>query len=259
MPPAADLPRFFVPPEDDSAAPPSLLAAGQEVVLPQTESHHAAHVLRLKEGAPVELFDGYGAAATGTIAGIRKGEVRVYLETVRPTAPRPRPEIHLAFAVPKGNRLDWLLEKATELGVASLEPIRFDRSVAGGEDLGNAKRQRWQGHCIAAAKQSGADWLPTIMSPLPLAAFLAKDRAGVRLYGTPLAEAASMARVLTMPTPVDSVYIVVGPEGGLTDAELGLLNASGFSAARLGHTTLRVETAAIALMAAVLALCEKAE
>ncbi len=255
----AGLPRFFVPPEAEGPAAAPSLVAGDEVVLPQTESHHATHVLRLREGAAVELFDGRGGCATGRVARIRKGEVLVTVEAVRPAAHRPRPEVHLAFAVPKGSRLDWLLEKATELGAASLRPVRFERSVAGGEDLADAKRRRWLGHCIAAAKQAGTDWLPDLLEPLPLAAFLdTPDPGGLRLFGDLSAEAAPLRQILPAGCNAETIQIVIGPEGGLTDAERLALRAAGFSAARLGRTTLRIETAAVALIAAVLAGCDPA-
>ena len=126
-------------------------SAGLEVALPAGEAHHALHVLRLSCGDRVELFGGDGSKASGVIAAATKRQVTVTVEQFTPPAGRVGPTVHLAFAVPKGNRLDWLLEKATELGAASLQPVIFNRSVAGGEELGENKFQRWMGHCISAA------------------------------------------------------------------------------------------------------------
>jgi 16S rRNA (uracil1498-N3)-methyltransferase len=253
MPDAAKPPRFFVAGPPAAAQTP--FREGQELPLPPTEAHHAAHVLRLKPGAAVELFDGRGRSALGRVLHVRRTDVAVRIEEVRPAAARPAPAIHLAFAVPKGNRLDWLLEKATELGVASLRPVRFERSVAGTEALSPAKRQRWLVHCIAAAKQADLDWLPQIEDPLPLAAFLAARPQG--LFGDLSPDAQPLADALRQLADARDLAIVVGPEGGFTDAERQRLLRAGLLPARLGRTTLRIETAAVALVAAAIALAEE--
>jgi 16S rRNA (uracil1498-N3)-methyltransferase len=239
--------RFYVPD----------LEEGAEVALPQTEAHHAAHVLRLAPGAAVELFDGCGRAASARIATVRRGSVTATVESVRGPLPRPGPLVRLAFAVPKGSRLDWLLEKATELGVASLRQVRFERSVAGAGEFSEAKREKWLGHAIAAAKQSGLDYLPAIEDPLPLEKFAAAGGPGI--YGDLAADARPIAEALRGLPAGDAergLAVVVGPEGGLTEAERAALRAGGFAPVRLGHTTLRIETAAVALVAALVALAE---
>jgi 16S rRNA (uracil1498-N3)-methyltransferase len=204
----------------------------------------------------MELFDGCGGTAVARIVQVRKGGVTATVLTVRASAPRLAPLIHLAFAVPKGGRLDWLLEKATELGVAALAPVRFERSVAGGEDLSPAKRERWLGHCIAAAKQAGLCWLPAIENPQPLETFLASVPDGAGLFGDVGADAVPITQALCRLGHTSTVCIVIGPEGGLTPTEGIALRRKGLVPVRLGHTTLRVETAAVALVAAVLAVLE---
>ncbi|MCY2926008.1 MAG: 16S rRNA (uracil(1498)-N(3))-methyltransferase, partial [Planctomycetota bacterium] len=109
---AHDSPRFWAPG----------LAAGA-LALDEAQAHYALHVLRLKPGAAVELFDGLGLRARGRIDQATRREVVLAVEELLPPSPPPRPAIHLAFAVPKGKRLDWLLEKATELGAASLQGV----------------------------------------------------------------------------------------------------------------------------------------
>jgi len=251
--PAAGLPRFFVPP--DGPEVPSPLAEGSEVVLPQTESHHAANVLRLAEGASVELFDGRGVSAAGTIGHTRKGRMWIAVESVRPVAERPRPQVHLAFAEPKGNRLDWLLEKATELGAVSLRPVRFERSVAGTDEISPAKRERWLGHCIAAAKQAGTDWLPNILDAVPLSVLLQIARPPMGIFGDLSPDALPLRQALQTARDAQAILLVVGPEGGLTEAERAALLAADLVSARLGWTTLRIETAAISLIAGTLCAC----
>ncbi len=226
---------------------------GPLVSLPQGEVHHALHVLRLRQGDQVELFDGAGGTALGRIARAGRSEMEVAVEELRPRRQRQGPTVHLCFAVPKGNRLDWLLEKATELGVASLVPTIFARSVAGGDDLSENKRRRWLGHCISAAKQSGLDYLPAIDEPLGLSAVIERFRGNFGLVGDPSGIALSVPEVFAV-HPGGELFLVVGPEGGLTDDETQLLCRAGIMPCRVGHTTLRTETAAIALLSAVMAV-----
>ena len=232
-----------------------------QVRLAPAEGHHAVHVLRLTVGAAVELFDGRGTIAAGRIAAIKRQAVDVWIERREALGMRPGPIVHLAFAAPKGKRLDWLLEKATELGAASLQPVLFERSVAGQitGKLPPTKRQRWQAHCVAAAKQSGLNWLPQIGDPMPLGEFLEHELFGAAGYFgvVGVAEGAPAVRdVLARAPEGRDVCLLVGPEGGITREELAAAAQAGFAPARLGRTVLRVETAAIALLAAVVALHE---
>jgi 16S rRNA (uracil1498-N3)-methyltransferase len=256
-------PRFFVPsgpPTGDgpgaASGAPGSFGQGEIVALPATEAHHAANVLRLAAGDPVELLDGAGGSALARIVRVRHGEVTAEVETARPPMARPLPVIELAFAVPKGNRLDWLLEKATELGTGVLQPVLFERSVAGGDELSEAKRRRWLGHCIAAAKQSGTYFLPSIQEPEPLADLLIRTRGTLGIYGNANPLTPPIGDVLRRATDAGpapgALTIVVGPEGGLTPEEIAALDAAGFLAVRLGRTVLRIETAALALVATVM-------
>jgi len=141
-----------------------------ECGLPASEAHHALHVLRLKIGAKVELFDGKGSFSTAEIIRTSRSDVFVIINPPQ-LEPCPSPGVHLAFAVPKGKRLDWLLEKTTELAATSLQPVTFSRSVAG-KELTGAKLQRWESQCISAAKQSGVNHLPEIKPLISLENFL---------------------------------------------------------------------------------------
>ncbi len=239
---AAQLPRFYVP----------SLSAG-EVAITAGEAHHGLHVLRLSAGQAVELFDGQGQAARATIAETTRHEIRCQAEP--PTGrPAPAPAVTLAFAVPKAKRLDWLLEKATELAVTRLQPVVFERSVAGGEKFSASKRDRWLGHCISAAKQCGLNHLPTLGEHCTLGEFLDEPAEGLQLLGdggaetSPLAAHAEAIRAASLST------LLVGPEGGLTQAERELAVGAGFQPVRLGDTTLRIETAAVALLAGLRAV-----
>ncbi len=227
--------------------------APRRVELSNVEAHHARDVLRVKAGQKVELFDGCGVIATACVTGVSRGAVALEVESVKRTS-RSAPAITLAFAVPKGKRLDWLLEKATELGAAAIRPIVFDRSVAGGDSLSDASRERWLGHCVSAAKQCGLNFLPEIHQPTKLETFLQEDTTAIRLLGDLSEDAIPIAKsALADDNDEPSIMLLIGPEGGLSDPERQAALAAGFQAVRLGETTLRTETAAIAMLAAVLA------
>ncbi len=222
------------------------------VELDAGQAHHAAGVLRLEPGDPVELFDGAGTVADGEIRSLSRRSAIIEICGAVRRLERPRPTVRLAFAVPKGKRLDWLLEKATELGAACLQPVVFGRSVAAPAEPGSGKWDRWQGHCIAAAKQSGLNFLPELPAGLELEAFLAtrpEDSIGilgqVGLATDPLAEVLPQS----LPGQLDRL---IGPDGGLTQGESTVATRAGFRPARIGRTVLRVETAAVAMLAGVM-------
>lgn len=225
---------------------------GSDARLSDTEAHHAIHVLRLKSGDEVELFDGRGTLARATIASVRRGCVTVRVGR-RTTREPVGPAVHLAFAVPRAARMNWLLEKATELGAASLQPVVFARSTPGTASMSPAKRRRWTGHCIAAAKQCGLNFLPEIRPPAGLAEFLARGIDGPRLLGDTGEGAVSLYEALAG-WPGSQIALLGGAQGGLTETERRAAVDAGFAPVRIGRTTLRIETAAIAMLAATIAI-----
>jgi 16S rRNA (uracil1498-N3)-methyltransferase len=238
---------------------PRFLATGLEgdrVVLPEDQGHHARTVMRLKTGSVVDLFDGRGGTASGTLVEVARGQVVAEITERGETLVRPEPQVELAFAIPKGKRLDMLLEKATELGAASLQPVIFDRSVAGGDTLAGSKRDRWMTHCISAAKQCRTDFLPELRDPIGLTDYLASQTHEYCLVGDVSADSRSIPATLAPWQAGQSIGIIVGPEGDFTSEEWGQLAPAGLRGVHLGHTILRVETAAIALLAAVTAVCD---
>jgi 16S rRNA (uracil1498-N3)-methyltransferase len=237
-------PRFFVP---------DLAEAPGTVALAPAEAHHAARVLRLKAGAAVELFDGRGRRATARLAEVGRRRVTAEIERAWAEPPPAGPRIHLATAVPKGSRADWLVEKATELGAASLVPVLFERSVGGKAALSPAKGRRWLAQAVAAAKQSGADLLPEVRPSARLEEVLEAAAGGLILVGDPGEDAHPVPEALARRRPEQDIWILVGPEGGLTAPERQALRATGAVPVRLGRSVLRVETAAMALLAAVAA------
>ncbi|HHH75597.1 MAG TPA: 16S rRNA (uracil(1498)-N(3))-methyltransferase [Phycisphaerae bacterium] len=229
--------------------------SGPQADLPAEEANHALNVLRMRVGDTVELFDGMGSTATGTITSAKRSDVALAISDLKALPDRPGPVINLAFAIPKGKRLDWLLEKATELGAATLTPIIFSRSIAGGNELSASKRKRWLGHCISAAKQCRLDFLPELSGITDLQTFLDAPADSLRLMGDLASETPALATVLAG-RQAPAIQILIGPEGDFTDQEKISAKNAGFIPVRLGHTTLRVETAAIALLAGVIAVAE---
>ncbi len=239
--------RFFTP---DLAA--------ERITLDVGESHHALNVLRLAAGDDVELFDGRGGVADGVISGTARGGVTVDMRSRRQADAPAGLKVKLAFAEPKGKRLDWLLEKATELAAAAIQPVIFERSVAGGESekMSDSKRRRWLDHCISAAKQCGLDFLPELCEPVSLASLIAEAGPSPGIVGVCETRGLRLPEAIEQYTGGQSVTILVGPEGGMTESELAAAVDAGFKPVRLGATTLRIETAAIALLAATWAFCE---
>lgn len=236
--------RFFAP----HLSPPA-------ATLGETEAHHALHVLRLKVGQPVELFDGRGRWAVGRISQADRRTAGVEFDSVLGPAPCPRPRIHLAFAPPKGKRLDWLLEKAAELGVESLEMLICRRSVVTPPGS-SAALARYQAICISAVRQSGQLYLPRLAAPVELSEYLRAGPAGLGILAHGGPDTPRLAHV-ALPREIADVTVLIGPEGGWSTEETALAEQAGYLPARLGHSILRVETAAIAMAAALRAVLEE--
>ena len=228
--------------------------SGDEIRPSPGEVHHALHVLRLKSGQEVELFDGAGNLAGGVIGRINRREIVINV-TNRQSVQRIGPEIDLATATPKGKRLDWLAEKASELGAASLQRVIFDRSPPAVKTRSASKDDKLFGHCVSAAKQSGLNFLPKLPPPVTLAELLDNAASPVKLLGDLEPDAISLNEAVEGKTSASSIMLLVGPEGGLTESERKASIDAGFAPVRIARTTLRTETAAIALLAATAAIC----
>lgn len=220
--------------------------SGCVVRLSEPEAKHARLSRRLEVGDSVAVFDGKGAEAQGTIAVASRSAVEVTIGKLE-TRVRPRPALTLAIAMPKGPRQDVLIEKCTELGVARIQPIVVERSVAG---VSEHKLDKWRRTTIEAAKQSGQCWLPELSPPTPIARFLTQmpscdfTLAGILPdQGEPTPISDLVGRIQT----AETVLAFVGPEGGWTQAESDALLAAGATAVSLGPNVLRIETAAMAL------------
>lgn len=225
---------------------PEPLTPGHRHAIEGDAANHIMRVLRLRPGDPLTLFDGGGGEYDARVEGFRKGAVIVEVGDRSPTAVESPLSLTLAQGVSRGERMDWVVQKATELGVTRIIPIMTERSVVK-LDAKQAERKRahWQGIAIAACEQSGRDRVPVIAVPLALADFLANmDGRVTRVLLSP----AGSLRLADLPRPEGGVTVLIGPEGGLAEAEQRAAFAAGFVAVRLGPRVLRTETAAMAAL-----------
>jgi len=211
-------------------------------VLPATEAHHCQHVLRLKPGAPVTIFDGRGHEAQCAIAAItsRAVQLTVLAQVNTPALPC---RITLAQAVPKKS-MDWIVQKATELGVAAIVPIVSERTIVR-LDAAAPKLDRWREIALDSCKQCGNNWLPAIEPPRPAREFFANHGPfDLKLIASLQPGARLLPQLLPAPRPA-SVLILIGPEGDFTPAEIAAACQTGCLPLSLGPLVLRAETAAI--------------
>lgn len=225
------------------------LTSGRRHTIEGDAAIHIARVLRLEPGDALTMFDGRGGEYAARIEAIRKGAVMVAVEA-RSAATRESPlALTLVQGVSRGERMDWVVQKSTELGVTRIVPVLTQRSVVK-LDAQQAERKRlhWQGIAIAACEQSGRDRIPGVDEPLTLAEFLGKAAGqATRVLLSP----AGGLRIADLPPPEEGVVVLIGPEGGLAETEQRAALAAGFVAVRLGPRVLRTETAAVAALTLV--------
>jgi 16S rRNA (uracil1498-N3)-methyltransferase len=223
------------------------LAPGRELDLPAEATAHVARVLRLGPGDPVVLFNGDGRDYPGQLLVASRHGARVRVDHAGELEGEPPLRLHLAVGVSRGERMDFVIQKAVELGVASIRPLFTERSVVR-LDAARAERRHshWHGVLVAACEQSGRRRLPRLHEAQALADWL-PTIAGSALLLDPRAERS----LATLPAPHGEVTLLVGPEGGLSADERARAARSGLVAVRLGPRILRTETAPLAALAAM--------
>ena len=210
----------------------------QQAMLTGDEFHHCAHVMRQKPGDLVRLVNGAGIYFQGTIREMQRSEALVSVERTW-HEPAASYAIHLAIAPTKQiNRLEWCLEKCTEIGIASITPIITTHSERRSLNLG-----RLQKILVSAMKQSGRAWLPKLYEPRPLATALREDRPGQQRLIAHLRE--DSVSLETNYLPGSSVFIIIGPEGDFSTDEISQAREFGFTPVSLGNSRLRTETAGV--------------
>ncbi|KPA93908.1 16S rRNA (uracil(1498)-N(3))-methyltransferase [Pseudomonas asplenii] len=228
------LSRFFID------APLSL----GEHELPEAQAHYIGRVLRMAEGDALQVFDGSGHEFLGTLLEVGKKHVRVQLTESFAGQPDSPLHIHLGQGLSRGERMDWAIQKATELGVSEITPIVSERCEVRLKDERADKRlAHWRQIAISACEQCGRSTLPVIPPPLPLGEWLKQAQAELKLVLHPVAEP-----LTSHPRPA-SLAFLIGPEGGLSDAEVEQAAKAGYLPARLGPRVLRTETAPVVALA----------
>lgn len=229
--------RFFLPPSEWNLSSPALDA---------DESHHAVDVLRLGAGDRVVVFDGAGTEATAQIVAV-EGK-RLQLKIVqKSTTPKLPCEITLAQAVPKGKNMEFIIQKAVELGATRIAPLLSDRTVVhlDAQDA-EKKRAKWHEIAVEACKQCGQNRIPEILLPkTPKAYFESGERSDLMLIASLQPDARRIKDTLAESKSPKSVTVLVGPEGDFTPAELALAKSHGCAPITLGPIILRTETAAL--------------
>ena len=226
------------------------LASGKRITLEGNAASHITRVLRLRVGASLFLFDGSGGEFEASIDKAHGGTVTVAIGEQHAVERESPLVVTLAQGVSRGERMDLVVQKATELGVTHLLPVLTERSVVRlTAQQSDRKVNHWRAITIAACEQCGRNRLPSVAPPVALAAFLRDAPAagsGTRLLLSPEGSTTlkEIARPLSAP-----LTVLIGPEGGLTDEEEQAAVKAGFAAVRLGPRVLRTETAAIAALA----------
>ena len=223
------------------------LREGRTVRLSGEAANHIAKVLRLKAGDTVVAFDGSGQDFVAEITGIRRDEVSILVGAGRETSAESPADITLLQGVCRGPRMDTVIQKATELGVRHIVPVLAGRSVVRLDaEQAARKHEHWRRVAISACEQCGRSRLPVVAAPRILAdALTDADRWQVRVMLDPAGD----GHIGTTAQAGSAMALLIGPEGGLTEAELRLATDCGFKATRLGPRILRTETAPLAALA----------
>jgi 16S rRNA (uracil1498-N3)-methyltransferase len=231
---------------------PLPLTSGDALALPTTAARHI-QVLRMQPGQTVTLFNGEGGEFDAVIERMGRSDVSVTVGSHHPIEREAARAVHLVVGMPANERMDWLVEKAAELGAASIQPVLAQRSVLKLQgERAEKKLAHWQAVAIAACEQSGRNRVPTLHPVAGLAQWLAALGAPTPASPSRLLPLALEAQpVRTAAGDEGAVLLLSGPEGGLTPQEEELAIAAGFRRATLGARVLRAETAPLAALAAL--------
>jgi 16S rRNA (uracil1498-N3)-methyltransferase len=211
--------------------------SGAELALSLEESHHLIHVMRLPAGAPIEVVDGAGRRAEAIVVSTSGGVARVRIGAIEQGPPASRVEI--AFGIPKPAALEFILRRATEVGVAAFRPLVTRHSLR----LAEWNERRWGKIVLEVCKQCQELWFPRLLPPQPLSAWLADRNAARALVLFDETDRAAHAAISAQAAGWD---LAVGPEGGWSPEELAQLRSSGALSYGLGRNRLRAEMAAVA-------------
>ena len=227
------------------------LGPGAQFPLPEDAANHVGRALRLRAGDSLVVFDGRGGEYDAVILRIDHGRVDVKTGGFR-SADREAPvAVGLVQGLPEADKMDWILQKSVELGVAWVQPVVCERSVVRLSGDRAARREaHWQRVVVAACEQCGRNRVPELRPTLAFRDWAAQPSQAERWMLAPGAAESLAAR----PPPAGPVELLVGPEGGLSERELDIAATIGFASLSLGPRVLRAETAPLAALAAMQAL-----
>jgi len=231
---------------------PQAFIQGKELTITGQTAHHVAHVLRLRCGATVQVFDGKGCEHRATVKVVKRSEIILEINEAIMARQESSLDITLLQGIARNDRMDLILQKAVELGVATIQPIWMQRSQTHlkGKQL-EKRRNHWLGVIISACGQCGRATLPQLGSTMDFSDWmLARNAGGLRL----LLQPDSTMGLGELNPPDDKIYVLVGPEGGLTTEEQTFARSAGFFGIHLGPRILRTETAALSVLASMQAL-----
>ena len=226
---------------------PLPLATGSQVTLSEGAARHCVAALRMGTGAPLTLFDGRGGEYAATLVEAGKKQATALVGEHTDNDRESALTIHLAIAVSKGERMEWVVQKATELGVSSVTPLLSERGeVKLRGERADKKQAQWQQIAYSACEQCQRNRPPPINPITPLHQLLASESSALKL----VLHHRSTAALQSYSAPT-SVCLLIGPEGGFSDAEIDAAQSAGFQPLTLGPRVLRTETAPLAAIAAL--------
>ncbi|MBB71694.1 MAG: 16S rRNA (uracil(1498)-N(3))-methyltransferase [Legionellales bacterium] len=225
------------------------LSEGNTISLTADAAHHVSRVLRMSVGDTVIIFNGQGGEYHGTVTDISKKSVIVQLQQFNDSNTESPLHIHLGQSIARGEKMDLILQKSVELGVTEITPLFSEfGNVKLPTDRLRKRLQHWRGVIISACEQCGRTFIPTLNPPIKTQLWLEGLSADVLgLVLNPRGEHS----IKTLPADTKNIALLIGPEGGLSDAEVMLAKEKGFLDSRLGPRVLRTETAALATIAAL--------
>ena len=232
------MPRAYLPPSSWTETP----------FLEGDEAKHLSQVLRIQPGAVVTVFDGLGNHAQARVLSVSKQRVDLMLELAE-SAPTSLPDITLVQAIPKGKNMDWIVQKAVELGVSRIQPLVTRHTIV---SPGGDKAEKWRRTALEACKQCGQFTIPIIEDPLPFAEWLAnRPSTGLEVIASLADNPRNFRETLRLLPDLESITLAIGPEGDFSPEEMTAALAAGFVPVTLGDLVLRVETATMFCLSAI--------
>lgn len=230
---------------------PDLLIVDQTIELTTDAANHVGSVLRLTQGHPIVLFNGDGNEYSAELAEVKKRTATALVDAKLELDIESPLSIHLGQGVSRGDRMDFAIQKAVELGVSEITPLITERcGVKLSEERWEKKQQQWQKLIIAACEQCGRNRLPILHPCITINKWIAQSTPQMRLTLHPKAEKS----IKHLSVPVQGVRLLIGPEGGFSEAEIYSTEEAGFQTVQMGPRVLRTETAALAAIAALQAI-----